>query len=153
MIPLEGDSTMTADRTVRDNTKTAERQRNKISSSTTTIDTEPGVLLLHPVDMEAIRTGYVDILGPINAIKARAIEAAINSGLDASAILDALEQTALAARPSHAYLCAILRRYITQGIRTAADAEADREAYAARREAANRERAAWYADPSDDMPW
>ena len=123
------------------------------TSTTTTYNTEPGVFRVNPIDLEAIRSGYVDILGPINSIKARAIEAAIAHGLDASAILDALEQTALAARPSHAYLCAILRRYITQGIRTAADAEADRAEYAARREAANRERAAWYADPADAMPW
>lgn len=108
---------------------------------------------MNPIDLEAIRTGYVDVLGQLNAYKAQDIERAIAFGLDASAILDALEQTALAPRPSHAYFRAILGRYISQDIKTAQDAERDRDKFRARREAANRERAAWYADPADNMPW
>ena len=123
------------------------------NSTSTTIDTEPGVFL-SPMDMEAIRQTYNDILGTLNFIKARDIEWAIRSGLKAGAILDAIEQTAMAHRPSHPYLVAILERYISYGIHTREDAERDRIAHKARRDAANRERwNAWYKNPEDDMPW
>ena len=122
------------------------------TTTTTTVAHAPG-RVLDPQDYEAIRTGYVDIIGPLNAIKAQDIEAAIQCGLDAGAVLDAIEQTGLARRPSHAYLRAILRRYAQFGIYTRDLAELDREKFAARREAANAERASWYADPQDAMPW
>ena len=148
---------MTADRTVRDNTKTAERQGSSISnsgsSSTTTMHTDPGVSWLSPYEMETIREVYEDVLGPINTYKAQAIGKAIACGLTLDAIIDAIEQTAMAARPTHAYLAAILRRYATYGLTTRAAAERDREDFAARREAANRERATWYRSTDDDMPW
>lgn len=110
--------------------------------------------VLNPIDMEAIRTGYVDALGPINAYKARDVEWAIENGLEASAILDALEQTSMAARPTHYYFRAILRRYVTEGIHDARAAEAAREEFRAQREAARRETwGAWYHDPDHNMPW
>ena len=130
-----------------------ESRSSSSSTTTTTMAHGAGRVLIDPQDLEAIRTGYYEILGPLNSVKARIIEAAFMNGVEASAILDALEQTALARRPSHAYLCAILRRYMTFGIRTAEAAQQDRDEYAARREAANRERAAWYADPADNMPF
>ena len=123
------------------------------SSSTTTTAHATGHIL-SPLDYEAIRTMYVDVLGPLNRIKARDIEVAIANGLQASAILDALYETALAARPSHQYMRAILRRYVSFGIYTAEDAEKDREQFRAQREASNREKwGAWYKDPTDDMPF
>lgn len=145
-------SVYTADKTVTRDRQLGGQQNATRSSSTTTTAHGAG-RTLNPVDLEAIRSGYVDILGQLNAIKARDIERAITCGLEASAILDALEQVALAPRPSHAYFRAVLGRYISQGIFTGQDAERDREEFRARREAANRERAAWYADPADSMPW
>lgn len=97
---------------------------------------------------------YVDVLGPLNRIKARDIEAAIANGVQTSAIIDALDETALAARPSHQYLRAILRRYVSFGIYTAEDAEKDREQFRAQREASNREKwGAWYKNPEDEFPF
>lgn len=101
-----------------------------------------------PMDLEQIRQLYVDVLGPLNAIKARDIEQAMGAGVTASAILDALEQTALAPRPTHAYLRAVLRRYAAEGVTTAEDAERSREAYRAQRAAAGRERTTWYDAPA-----
>ena len=140
-----------------DNT-TTDRDSKRSSSSSTAIYSSSTVHgaghVLTPWDMEAIREGYVDILGSLNAIKARDIEAAISCGLDAGAILDALEQTALATRPSHAYFRTIIRRYMAEGIHTANEAEEAREIFRAKREAANRERwNAWYKDPADDFPF
>lgn len=148
---------MTANRRDRDNTKTADRQVSSISSSsttsTTTLHTDPGVSWLSPYEMETIREVYEDVLGPINTYKAQAIGKAIACGLTMDAVIDAIEQTAMAARPSHAYLAAILRRYASYGLTTKQAAERDRETFAARREAANRERAVWYRSPDEDMPW
>jgi hypothetical protein len=100
------------------------------------------------MDLEQIRQMYVDVLGPLNAIKARDIEQAIGAGLTASAILDAIEQTALAPRPAHAYLRAVLRRYVAEHVTTAEEAERTREAYRAQRAAAGRERSTWYDAPA-----
>ena len=151
---------MTEQRTQRDFSETEQQKaRSSRSSSTTTTGTtttyhtEPGVSRIDPWDLEAIREAYTDLLGPLNSFKAQIIEAAMQNGMTAGAILDAIRQTAFAPRPSHAYLTAIIRRYITYGIHTAEEAEADRQEYAMRREAANRERAAWYKDPRDNMPW
>lgn len=105
-----------------------------------------------PMDLEQIRTMYVDVLGALNAIKARDIEQAMNGGVTTSAILDALEQTALAPRPTHAYLRAVLRRYVAEGVTTAEEAERSREAYRAQRAAAGRERSAWYDAPAPARP-
>lgn len=124
------------------------------SSSSTTTMAHEARRSIDPQDLEAIRTGYVDVLGPLNIYKARDIETAFECGLQASAILDAIYQTALAARPTHAYLRAVLRRYASHGIYTEADAEADREEYRIKREAAYRDqRATWYRDPENDFPF
>ena len=131
---------------------TSKQQEGRSSSTTTTV-AHGARRVLDPQDYEAIRTGYLEVLGPLNSIKAHDIERAIAFGLDASAILDAIYQTAMANRPTHAYLRAILNRYITEGIYTEADAERDRRDYAARREAANRERASWYSDPVEEYLW
>lgn len=101
-----------------------------------------------PMELEQIRQMYVDAIGPLNAIKARDIERAMTDGLTVTAILDAIEQTAYAPRPSHAYLRAVLRRYIAEGVHTAEDAERTREAYRAQRAATGRERSTWYDAPA-----
>lgn len=99
-------------------------------------------------EMEEIRQGYVDAIGPINATKARDIETAMEAGVQASAILDAIEQTGLAPRPSHYYLRAILRRYAAEGITTTEDAERSRGDFRTRRAAAGRDRAEWWQNPA-----
>lgn len=109
-----------------------------------------GRVQLTAVELEMIRQGYVDAIGPLNAIKARDIETAIGAGVQASAILDAIEQTGLAPRPSHYYLRAILRRYASEGITTADEAERSRGDYRTRRAAAGREQTSWWHNPALD---
>ena len=143
----------------RETERETERQRSSSSSTTSTstttssYHTEPGVFLADE-DLEAIRTAYNGVLGALNYVTARDIEWAIRNGLQASAILDAIDQTALAPRPSHYYLRAILRRYVTERITTAEAAEDQRHRRRAERDQANAETwGAWYRDPSANLPW
>lgn len=120
------------------------------SSSSTTTDTQPGVFLA-PWEYEQIRQGYESLLGRLNIHKAHDIEIAINRRVEVSAILDALEQTALAPRPSHAYFRAILTRYAEHGILTREDAEAERQERRRERYLAKRQQySAWYDAPLDE---
>lgn len=124
------------------------------TTTSSSIHTEPGVHMPSAQDLEVIREYYTDLLGPLNMFKARDIERAFECGLQVSAILDAIEQTALARRPSHPYLCAILRRYAADHITTVDEAIACRERRRYDREMAMRERwSTWYASPEDQMPW
>lgn len=125
--------------------------QNSLSSSTTTIDTDPGVFE-REMGLEKIARAYENVLGPLNMYKARVIEDALKAGLDAGAVLDAIEQTAMAPRPSHPYLAAILRRYAAQGVTTAEAALADRQRFAVRRSAAGREGSAWFSSPERKNP-
>lgn len=123
------------------------------TTSTTTRDTEPGVFC-GPDDLETIRETYAGVLGGLNLVKARDIEQALTKGVQPSAILDAIEQTALAPRPSHAYLRAILRRYAAEGITTQAAAAADRERRRWKIETyKEQQRIAWYNPPAEDLFW
>ena len=150
---------MTAQRRERDFTETASSERASSSPSSTPSTSTTSTTMAHgagrildPQDLEAIRTGYADVLGALNAVKARDIERAISCGLDASAILDAIEQTALAPRPSHAYLRAILERYAREEITSAERAERDREVHRLRQQSWRDEQTvAWYNPPMD--PW
>ena len=149
---------MTSQRTHNDNTVTEpdqtlrEKEHNTTSSTTTTYHTEPGVLCT-PVELEQIRTVYEDVIGRLNMVKARDIEEALRAGVTAEGIVDALEQTAMAPRPSHYYLRAILRRYAERGIYTIKDAERDRYIRRAQQRYAREEREAWYKPVVDDDPW
>ena len=122
-------------------------QQETTSSSTTTYHTEPGVLCT-PMELEQIRTLYEDVIGRLNVVKAQDIEEALKAGVKAEAVLDALEQTALAPRPSHYYLRAILRRYTEKGIHTVWDAERERHIRRSLQTYAREERDAWYK-PAD----
>lgn len=151
---------MTYNGRTRDNNTTNQAITDLMSSTTTStttsssIHTEPGVHMPSAQDLEVIREYYTDLLGPLNMFKARDIERAFECGLQVSAILDAIEQTALARRPSHPYLCAILRRYAADHITTVDEATACRERRRYDREMAIRERwSTWYASPEDQMPW
>ena len=81
------------------------------------------------------------------------IERAINNGLQTSAILDAIEETAMAPRPSHYYFRAIVVRYMQEGILTQEQAEAQRYKRRHERQMARmRQEAAWYNNP-DEAYW
>lgn len=94
------------------------------TSSTTTYHTVPGV---SAHDLEEIRQTYEGVVKCyLNNVTARDIERAIEGGLEASAIMDALYQTAMAPRPSHYYFRAILKRYMAEGITSRQKAEEQR---------------------------
>lgn len=137
------------------NNTTAEHQATTSSFAATTttgssVNTRPGVHYLSPQDYETIRQAYVEILGNLNIWKARDIELAINDGMQVGAILEAIEQTAMARKPSHYYFRAILKRYQACGLLTAADVLRDREQRAHERYEANSAQwSAWYTNPND----
>ena len=119
--------------------------RTTTSSSTTTRAHTAGRVPPTPFEWEQIRQTYVDVLGALNCVKAHDIEEAVNQGVQPSAILDAIEQTALAPRPTHYYLRAVLRRYANWGIFTREAAEKDRnERKREQRLAQYRNECTWY---------
>ena len=86
--------------------------------------------------------------------KAEAIEKAIDAGLEADAIMEAIKETAMARRPSHYYLAAILTRYMNDGLTTKAKIDAERFARRRERFISNRQRwSDWYESPEDAVPW
>lgn len=101
------------------------------SSNTTTIPTRPGVCLLNPQDLEDIRISYKSSLGmELTATVAAYIERCLRAGMQAEVVVDAIERTGWARRPSPFYLRAILRRYLEWSIFTMEDVlddQADRE--------------------------
>lgn len=121
------------------------------TSTTTTYHTDPGVSC-SALDLEVIRQMYNSVIGDLNAVKARDIEEALQY-MDASAVKDAIEQTAFAARPTHYYLRAILRRYQNDRIRTAKDAERDRYIRRHKQQEAKWQREEWFTHASEDLPF
>ena len=137
-------------------TRTTTKSENRFAAAATggsSYHTEPGVFKrreLEPMELEEIRQAYAEVLGPLNSVKAHDIETAIDAGLDGSAIVDAINETAMARRPSHYYLRAVLRRYMAEGIFTAARAEQLRQQRRRERMAANRRQwDNWYQGPDD----
>ena len=119
--------------------------RTTTSTTSTTTAHAAGRVPPTPFEWEQIRQTYVDVLGALNCVKAHDIEEAVNLGLSASAVLDAIEQTALAPRPTHYYLRAVLRRYANWGIFTREAAEKDRnERRREQRLAQYRNESTWY---------
>ena len=130
--------------------RASEKSTGSSSSSSTTYNTEPGVFL-DPMEYEMIRQTYTRLLGVLNAYKAQDIERAINRYVQTSAIIDALEQTALAPRPSHAYFRAILMRYADHCILTREQAEEERKERRRQRYLAKRQQySSWYDSPIDE---
>lgn len=96
------------------------------STSTTSMTTEPGVCI-PPEDLSAIRDAYIMAINmPMTASIAHEIEAALKDGMETCCILDAIQQTGNAPRPSPYYLRAILQRWRRDGILTADKLAADK---------------------------
>jgi hypothetical protein len=99
---------------------------------------------------------YVKILGPLNAYKAQDIVRAAMNGLEVSAIIDAIDQTAMAPRPSHYYFRAVLTRYWTEGLTTVEKVQEDRlRRFHQQRESKGNDWQDWYGnlfEPLDLMP-
>ena len=143
---------MTTQRREEEIKKTERTHSDSSCSSTTTYHTEPGV---SAYDLEVIRQHYVSILKHhLNAFTAADIEQAIAVGLQTSAILDALDETAMAPRPSHYYFRAIIKRYMREGINTREQAEAQRIRRRNERAMARITREhEWYSSPDDELEW
>ena len=90
--------------------------------------------------MDDIARYYRDTLGCVMPPMAkRDVAAAIEAGLEPQLVIIALDETALAPRPSWAYARAILRRLLREGVY-------DEQAY-------NRRQARYKARKSDDLPF
>ena len=96
------------------------------TSTTSSIATEPCVCI-SPEALEAIREAYVACVGFMTASIAHEIEAAIKDGMFPEVVIDAIQQTGNAPRPSPYYLRTILRRCRRDGILNADQLAADKE--------------------------
>ena len=111
------------------------KEYNYHNNNYNNIDTEPGVLI-SPEDGERIAQSYHRNIGNLTGAVASFITQAVASGLTVANILEAIEITGFAPRPSAAYLRAILRNWIRDGVTTS------QIKYQARREQDNP--ALWY---------
>lgn len=115
-----------------------QEQEASTSSTTTRARAREGAELR--VWMDDIARYYRDTLGCVMPPMAkRDVEAAIEAGLEPQLVIIALDETALAPRPSWAYARAILRRLLREGVY-------DEQAY-------NRRQARFKARKSDDLPF
>ncbi len=115
-----------------------QEQEARTSSTTTRARAREGAELR--VWMDDIARYYRDTLGCVMPPMAkRDVEAAIEAGLEPQLVIIALDETALAPRPSWAYARAILRRLLREGVY-------DEQAY-------NRRQAQFKARKSDDLPF
>jgi hypothetical protein len=106
-----------------------EEVRENLSSSTTTIDTEPGVCIT-PEDLERIRVRYEQMVGVgLTYFAANVIESAFKAGICPEAVLMAIDSTGAARSPSAQYLRAILSRWARSGIHTVDDVLRDQGAH------------------------
>ena len=115
-----------------------QEQEARTSSTTTRARAREGAELR--VWMDDIARYYRDTLGCVMPPMAkRDVDAAIEAGLEPQLVIIALDETALAPRPSWAYARAILRRLLREGVY-------DEQAY-------NRRQARFKARKSDDLPF
>ena len=75
-------------------------------------------MCISPEALEAIREAYVACVGFMTASIAHEIEAAIKDGMFPEVVIDAIQQTGNAPRPSPYYLRTILRRWRPRGATT-----------------------------------
>ncbi len=97
------------------------------SSSTSSIYTVPGV----QEDYQAIKEGYLSCIGDLKASVAWYIEGLISWGMEADVILNAIQETGWARKPSPHYMRAILERYKANGIKTMVQLLHDQEEHEA----------------------
>lgn len=77
--------------------------------------TEPGVSINREAG-ERIVQAFTQAVGPMNYYVAQEIESAIRQGLTVANVLEAIQITSFAPRPSAAYLRAVLRNWIRDGV-------------------------------------
>lgn len=99
------------------------------SSSTTSAATLPGVLF-NENDLMAIKQAYCACIGDLKAAVAWYIEGLMKWGMEPDVILNAINETGWAKRPSPQYMRAILERYKAHEIKTMAQLLHDQEEFA-----------------------
>lgn len=93
-------------------TTTTTTSSSSTSTTTTTVVTEPGVF-------RQLEIAYRDnIGGQVTPMVMRYLTGMIRQGMEPGAILEAIEQTGWAPRPSAVYLRAIINRWWADGITT-----------------------------------
>ena len=128
-----------------------------VTSTSTSLAPEPGVSrILDPYDLSLIRDCYTDSIGSLTGAIAYYIEGKMKRGMETEVILDAIEQTGWARRPSPHYFRAILDRLEEQGIKTSRQLSDDKmRRYREREEANSRQWRKWYRedDSIENMPF
>ena len=99
------------------------------SSTSTTASTEPGVLY-NENDLLSIKQAYNDCIGDLKAAVAWYLEGLIKWGMEPEVILNAINETGWAKRPSPQYMRAILERYKAHGIKSMPHLLHDQEEFA-----------------------
>lgn len=123
------------------------RGSTSTSTSTTTTETRSRACSSDR-DLMAIMEAYEQFIGPMNGAIQRIIGIALGAGMQAAVVLEAINTTAWAPRPSARYLAAILRRYQAQGISTIEDVMRDNDRFEQRVNSLKRRRdARWYDEP------
>ena len=112
-----------------------ERSSNRSTSTTTTVYTDPGVSW----NLQVLRETWNGILGPMTAQVAWYIEDLMAKGMAIEVILDAVQETAWARRPSPQYFRAITQRLMREGVLTMEQLQLSREEFA-------RQKAWWEED-------
>ena len=77
--------------------------------------TAPGVSINREAG-ERIVQAFTQAVGPMNYFVAQEIEKAVQQGLTVANVLEAIQITSFAPRPSAAYLRAVLRNWIRDGV-------------------------------------
>ena len=115
------------------------------TNTTTTYHTQPGVSW-NDDKLEAIARKYEEIMGyAINGTIGHYLRRCMIAGMDAYVVLDAIERTGWARKPSPYYLRAILERYLRDDILTQDDVMADdRDRYVYRKQKKLEKETGWF---------
>lgn len=97
-------------------TTTTSRTTSTTSSSSSSMSHGAG-RVLNPDELESIRQAYVTNIGPLKAPIAHYLENCLQT-METALVINAIEETGWASRPSPQYLRAILERYKREGLDT-----------------------------------
>ena len=115
-------------------TSTSTTNNSRRSSSTSSsIHTVPGVFC-NADDLQAIKEAYQGCIGcNISVTIAHYIENLLANGMQPEVILNAIQETGWARRPSPQYMRAILERYRSRGIKSMEQLLYDQDEFAERK--------------------
>lgn len=110
-----------------DETRTTTSTTTTTSSSSTSSTRSRACAEIPGDVLTYIGRSYEDAIGsPMSVSVAKYIDLLLDGGMDPGLILDAIDQTAWAPRPSPHYLRAVLQRYLLDGLSNALEAEEQR---------------------------